>query len=285
MKKSETKQKTEYKKESSKYLTKIRESFKATKFDKRFKTTFIYDLIFSIISIILLVGFVLIGVSYLENSGQINLITLENIQNIQENAQLLSTLSTLLLLVLGFFLIKFVISGFFKGTIWKNITGKKMNTSFYFNYLFIKVLLFLAVFFIFLIGGILGNSKTILIILGIISIFLWHISFITIINTAQSDKLWNSIGNAFKKGTKKIHLLIFPYLIILIIYYLALLINQLIAYLISAPTLDFANIPALILGLNSYMTSSILYKIISTLILLAFLAFLRIFYFESLKRI
>jgi hypothetical protein len=261
------------------YFTKLKNTFKACKFNKKYLQTASVDFIYNILIFILLV-FVLIFI--MSSSININLGNLgSSIEGIYP--YILSILKVFIPIFLAFVIIRFLLTVAAKGWIWRRIFDKKLSLSFFLKYAGFRLILFLITSLIFVIAFILREKVFVFILLILGMIFLIHLFFVSFIFLIRENKIFNSLKKGFKQGTIKFHLFLIPYLFIIAVFIIAFLIEQLLAgFLIFTPSLSLQSI---FQQTFSLILSFLPYMLVVTIISVLVNAYLRIFYSEFVKRI
>ncbi len=284
-------QKRQVKEESGKkdrYFSKLGDTFRATKFDKkRYWKTFFIDLVYSIIIGSILVGIFYYGFSYIKANPEIfnNIQTLQSLEGVEDASQVWPLLLPFITVIIGFgaifMLARFFIGSAFKGWIWRRIMRKKMNSRFYFKYLGFKFITGAVILVVF-ISAMFMNLLGVLLLIG--TILLIHLFTVSLIYFAKEGFIWQSIKKGFKKGIK-IHLFLIPYLFFLGLLIVRGFINGLLqSFLVKDPTV-FTNLQEIVLNLIPTLKTMLPYIIISSIIGLFFLAYIRIWYAEFVDRL
>ncbi len=262
------------------YFTKLKNTFKACKFNKRYFQTAGVDFVYNIFIFILLI---LLFVVVMSSSLNLNTAINSNFSISGINPYILSIMKVFIPIFLIFVVTRFFLTVAAKGWIWRRIFDKKLSLSFFLRYAGFRLILFLITSLIFVLAFILREQVFAFILLILGMIFLIHLFFVSFIFLIKENKIFGSLKKGFKQGTIKFHLFLIPYLFIITIFIIAFLIEQLLAgILIFTPSLTLQSIFqqtfSLILSLLPYM---LVVMIISVLVN----AYLRIFYSEFVKKI
>lgn len=269
-------------KQKQKYLVKESIAVKETKFNKRFWNVYAYDLIKTGLIFLLTVLFLYIGISKINSY---------NIQDLTSIEALMPFIVPIILLTSSFFILQFLLSGFFRAVIWKKVLKQKMSFKFYLKFLLLNIIIYSVFSILFLITmplqlttPIIAIITYILLILGVL--FFTHISGISTIYLAQSNKIIPSIKQALKTGTKKINLFVLAYIIMFIIYFISSILAKIVERTIGPKsTPDFQNLEIILTQTIPYIKASLPYLIISAIITIFFITYIRIFYAELVKRV
>ncbi|MCK4521583.1 MAG: hypothetical protein KAU20_03340 [Nanoarchaeota archaeon] len=114
-------------------------------------------------------------------------------------------------------LIVFISMCLFKGLIWCSTLKKKFNIKFYLKFLVLNLLWFLIWLIPTILLAILMKRELIVFLIIVVIPFLMHFTNLLYISFIKNNRL-NAIKDAFRTGSKKIHLFLVPYAIIIILF-------------------------------------------------------------------
>jgi len=280
-------------KKKSGYFNFLGETFSKTKIDKRYWKTFLINVVYSAIVLGLFIFLFRQAFSSLQNSMNIqqleeslSLAGLESSQEIllQKEADYLlnSIVPSVIPYVLIFFVLLFFISAGFKGWIWKTVFNKKTSFKFYFKYLGFVFLAGLAVLAAFFISGLVLNWFSI--VLFAASFLLLHLLFVSFVYFVQDGKIWTNLRKGFKKGIK-IHLFLLPYLFFIGLLLVRTMINSFLRSFLMKAELSSLTLSEVLQNFWPILQSALPYLIVSSVIGLLFVSYIRIWYAEFISRI
>lgn len=272
----------------STYFSKLGETFKVTRFDKkRFWKTFFIDLVYSVVVVLILGLFFYIAYPKLSTELEnFNSLATSGILESGATEQILPLLVPIISVLLGyiviFLLIRFFLSVAFKGWIWRTIFKKKMSRRFYFKYLGFRLIVGIALIVVFALAVLVTNILNILFLLG--GILLTHLFAVSLIYFVRDSIVWKSFKKGFGKGIK-VHLFLLPYLFFLGLLLVRGLINGLLEKILVRNPQVITNLQELIVNLVPHLKATWHYIVITTIIGLLFMAYMRIWYAEFVDRL
>ena len=268
------------------YFSILKQSFLDTKADKRFCKIFSYQIVYQIIYYLLLAGFLYLGFRYtssLVDTGA--LLTLLEEQSAGGSEVLAGIFGGLFALFIVFILIHFLVLGFFEALMWRTTLKKKMSFGFYLRFLGFMLIGFVAALVLLLLGSFFLSSFLIFIVL-LVSLFIAHLFFVSLVCVAQENSIKKGISQGLKLGRKKCKFFIIPYLVILALYIINSQISRFLeTKIFKVPFIDFQNLYGLGAQLVLYFKDYWPFVFVSSLIGFLFYTYMRIFYVEFVTKI
>ena len=270
----------------SEYFSKFAGAFRDTKFDKRYWKILGVDFVFTVIRFAIFGIALYFAFSYLGNFMP----NLGGVEVSEDPSQILLLLAPFLkiLVFVGLItgLVSFLVSTAFKGWIWRIIFNKKMNLKFYWRFIGFRVIAGIMISLVFMLLVLFGSfyvNAFLSILFVLAGVLLVHLFAVSLIYFVKSNEIKQSIKRGFKEGIR-VHLFLLPYLFFLALLVVRSFINQIVQLITGAPA-AYENFQELIANLLPYLQSAAPYMIVTIIIGLFFIAYMRIWYAEFVDRL